>query len=54
MRATVINQSLPAKALEGTKLVFNTALPHTESLMQAVDWNAEHMQVSYLEAGLRT
>jgi enoyl-CoA hydratase len=45
--------SLPPKALEGTKRVMNAALPHTESLMQAVDWNAEHMQVSYLEAALR-
>ena len=35
--------SLPPKALEGTKLVMNAGLPHTESLMQAVDWNARHM-----------
>ncbi len=34
---------LPPKALEGTKRVLNDALPHTESMMQAVDWNAEHM-----------
>ena len=34
---------LPQKALEGTKRVLNAALPHQESLMQAVDWNAEHM-----------
>ena len=34
---------LPPKALEGTKRVLNDALPHQESLMQAVDWNARHM-----------
>ena len=34
---------LPPRALEGTKLVMNAGLPHTESLMQAVDWNARHM-----------
>ena len=45
--------SLPPKALEGTKRVMNAGLPHTESLRQAVDWNAEHMRVSYLEAALK-
>ena len=34
---------LPPRALEGTKRVMNDALPHSESLMQAVDWNARHM-----------
>jgi enoyl-CoA hydratase len=45
--------SLPQRALEGTKLVFNTALPHTESMMQAVDWNAAYMTAEGLMAGLR-
>ena len=40
---------LPPKALEGTKRVLNAALPHTESLMQAVDWNAEHMTIDSLQ-----
>ncbi|WP_293911973.1 enoyl-CoA hydratase-related protein [Deinococcus sp.] len=44
---------LPPRALEGTKRVMNAGLPHTEGLMQAVDWNAEHMNVAYLEAALR-
>jgi enoyl-CoA hydratase len=45
--------SLPPRALEGSKRVMNTALPHTESMMQAVDWNAEHMTVDAMMAGLR-
>lgn len=48
---------LPPKALEGTKRVLNTqmnaALPHAESLMQAVDWNAEHMTAETMMSGLR-
>ncbi|WP_420597124.1 enoyl-CoA hydratase-related protein [Deinococcus sp.] len=45
--------ALPQKALEGTKRVLNAALPHTESLSQAVDWNAEHLTAESLMAGLR-
>ena len=45
--------SLPARALEGTKRVLNAALPHHESLMQAVDWNAEHMTADAITALLR-
>ena len=45
--------SLPAKALEGTKRVLNAGLPHQESMMQAVDWNAEHMSAEVLLAALR-
>lgn len=45
--------ALPARALEGTKRVLNAALPHTESLMQAVDWNAEHMTADAMTALLR-
>jgi enoyl-CoA hydratase len=40
--------ALPPRALEGTKRVLNAALPHQESLMQAVDWNAEHMTAEAL------
>ncbi len=35
--------ALPPKALEGSKRVLNAGLPHAEGLMQAVDWNAEHL-----------
>ncbi|GGR04628.1 enoyl-CoA hydratase-related protein [Deinococcus ruber] len=45
--------SLPAKALEGTKRVLNTELPHIQSMMQAVDWNAEHMSADVLTAALK-
>ncbi len=45
--------SLSPKALEGTKRVMNDALPHRESLLQAVDWNAEHMTAEGLTAALR-
>ncbi|AZI42918.1 enoyl-CoA hydratase [Deinococcus psychrotolerans] len=45
--------SLPPKALEGTKKVLNAALPHAESLSQAVDWNAEHMTAEGLAAAFR-
>ncbi len=34
---------LPPRALEGTKRVMNAGLPHFDSLMQTVDWNAQHM-----------
>ncbi|GGJ84222.1 enoyl-CoA hydratase-related protein [Deinococcus aquiradiocola] len=45
--------ALPPRALEGTKRVLNAALPHHESLMQAVDWNAEHMTADAITALLR-
>ncbi|TSA87846.1 enoyl-CoA hydratase [Deinococcus detaillensis] len=45
--------TLPPKALEGTKKVLNAALPHAESLSQAVDWNAEHMTAEGLAAAFR-
>ena len=45
--------SLPPKALEGTKTVLSAALPHAESLSQAVDWNAEHMTAEGLAAAFR-
>ncbi len=45
--------TLPQKALEGTKKVLNAALPHAESLSQAVDWNAEHMTAEGLAAAFR-
>lgn len=44
---------LPQKALEGTKRVMNDARPHVESMMQAVDWNAEHLSAEQLMAGLK-
>ena len=48
---------LPQKALEGTKKVLNDALhhrlPHTESMGQAVDWNAEHMTAQGMAAALK-
>lgn len=44
---------LPPKALEGAKRVLNAGLPHTESLMQAVDWNAKHMTAEAMTSGLR-
>ncbi|WP_407569705.1 enoyl-CoA hydratase-related protein [Deinococcus altitudinis] len=44
---------LPPKALEGTKRVLNAALPHRESLMQAVDWNAEHMTAEAMTSLLK-
>ncbi|WP_425146334.1 enoyl-CoA hydratase-related protein [Deinococcus sp.] len=44
--------SLPAKALEGTKRVLNAELPHIQSMMQAVDWNAAHMSAEVLLAAL--
>ena len=45
--------NLPPRALEGTKLVMNAGLPHTESLMQAVDWNARHMTAEAMTNLLR-
>lgn len=45
--------TLPPKALEGTKKVLNAALPHAESLSQAVDWNAQHMTTEGLAAAFR-
>ncbi|AWN22310.1 enoyl-CoA hydratase [Deinococcus irradiatisoli] len=45
--------ALPPKALEGTKRVLDAALPHAEGLMQAVDWNAEHMTAEGLAAAFR-
>ncbi|GAA4009039.1 enoyl-CoA hydratase-related protein [Deinococcus rubellus] len=45
--------TLPPKALEGTKKVLNAALPHAESLSQAVDWNAQHMTAEGLAAAFR-
>ena len=45
--------TLPAKALEGTKRVLNAGLPHLGGMMQAVDWNAEHMSAEVLLAALK-
>lgn len=42
--------SLPPKALEGSKRVLNAGLPHTQGLMQAVDWNAEHLTAEMMLA----
>ena len=44
---------LPPKALEGTKRIMNADLPHAESLMQAVDWNAQHMTAEAILSTLR-
>lgn len=45
--------ALPAKALEGTKRALSDGLPHAESLAAAVRWNAEHMTVEALQAGMK-
>ena len=49
--------ALPQKSLEGTKKVLNDALhhrlSHTESLFQAVDWNAEHMTAEGMAAAFK-
>ncbi|MFC4452579.1 enoyl-CoA hydratase-related protein [Deinococcus sonorensis] len=44
---------LPAAALEGTKRVLNAELPHQDSLMMAVDWNADHMTPEALASVLK-
>lgn len=44
---------LPPRALEGTKRVLNAALPHHDSLMQAVDWNARHLDPQILRSQLK-
>ncbi|THF84858.1 enoyl-CoA hydratase [Deinococcus sp. KSM4-11] len=44
---------LPQKALEGTKRILNTDLPHHQSLADAVQWNAQHMTAEGLSAALR-
>ena len=44
---------LPAWALEGTKRVLNAELSHVGGMMQAVDWNAEHMSAEVLMAALK-
>ena len=40
--------AFPPQAVEGTKRVLSDGLPHAESLSAAVDWNAEHMDLSAL------
>lgn len=45
--------TLPAEALNGTKRVLNDALPHAEGLIQAVDWNAEHLRPEVVAAALK-
>lgn len=38
--------ALPPRAMEGTKRVLSDGMPHAESLAAAVNWNAEHMELS--------
>lgn len=44
---------LPARALEGTKRILLDELPHAQSLADAVQWNAHHMTLDGLKAGLK-
>lgn len=40
--------ALPPRAVEGTKRILHSALPHAESLAAAVAWNAQHLSVQGL------
>ena len=44
---------LPAAALEGTKRTLQSEANHTESMLEAVRWNARHMTLEALQAGLK-
>lgn len=43
----------PPRAVQGSKRVLNERLPHAEGLAQAARWNAEHLDLRALTAGLR-
>ncbi len=45
--------ALPPKALEGTKRILTSGLPHAESLAEAVTWNAHHMSLEALQNALK-
>ncbi|WP_034385944.1 enoyl-CoA hydratase-related protein [Deinococcus sp. YIM 77859] len=45
--------TLPPRALEGTKRILQAGHPHEEGLRQAVDWNAQHLDLSFLAGALR-
>ncbi|EYB68091.1 enoyl-CoA hydratase [Deinococcus phoenicis] len=45
--------ALPPKAVEGTKRILESGLPHAESLAAAVAWNARHMTAEGLSGPLK-